>query len=91
MLLQSEERGLPKNEKLVRIPNRSILSETIKEVCNRTQTDLQKNVVRKKVETIQVTDFIHQRIEEADKENAEHVVVYHSDKGIARHAWNSTE
>lgn len=71
-----EERALAKKVKLVRIPNWSILSETTREVSNKTQTDLKKYVERKKVETITVTTFIHSRMIEADKENADQVVVY---------------
>ena len=74
-LQRREERARAKEDKLVRIPNRSVLSETTREVSNRTQTGLKRYVVRKKVEAIQVATFIHSRIEEVDKENTDRVVV----------------
>lgn len=69
-LQRKEERVNAKKDKLFRAHNHSILSETTRDVCNRTQTDLYQDVVHKKAETIQVTTFIHQRVEEADKKNA---------------------
>lgn len=68
-LQRREERARSKKNKLVRIPNRSISSETSKEVSTRIQTYRHECIVRNKVETILVTAFTHQFIEEAKRKN----------------------
>ena len=57
-LQRREERARTKKEELVRVPNCSILSETTREVCNRTQTDLKQYFVRKKIEK-NTSDYFH--------------------------------
>ena len=82
-----EERAREKKDRLLRIPNRSVLSETPAEVTNRTGTTLQDYTVRKEVKMIQVTTYTHKPIREADKESTTDVAVYKTDKGSIRRAW----
>ena len=79
---RTEHCARKEKDTLVRVPNRSILSETTTECCNRTQTYLRKYVVREKVETLQGTTFIHQRIEGIGKENEDQPVVQRNYKCV---------
>ena len=56
-LQQREERAREKKDCLLRIPNRSVLSEMPAEVTNRTGTTLHNYTARKDVKTIQVTTY----------------------------------
>ncbi len=84
---RKEERARNKKDRLLRIPNRSILCETTTEVLNRTGTGLQEYTVRKEVKTIQVTTYTHEPITEAERENAGDVVVCRTENGSIRRAW----
>ena len=83
------ERAREKKDSMLRIPKSSILSETTEEVCNRTGVGLKKYVIRKKVKHVEVSTFIHERVEEGDKENSDQVVVYRTEKSRIRRTWDS--
>ena len=78
-----------KEEEMRKIPPRSILSETSENITRDTGVAMQDYVVHKKVEIIQVTTFIHAKLEETDKENEKKVIVYRSKSGAIRRAWDS--
>ena len=72
---------------MLRIPKKSILSETVSDIVNRTGLPVQNYRVRKHVERIEVTTFIHEQVGDPEKENFDQVAIHRSEKGSIRRAF----
>ncbi len=76
-----EQRKKAKEEEMRHIPPLSFLSENTNEVGNKTGPMAKTYIIRREMEVIKVTTFIHEGVEEANKENRQELVVYRAESG----------
>ena len=72
-----------------RFLNASILSESTQYIVDYCGNELQNYMVRKKVEVVAINTFIHEVLDECEKENLGDVVLYRRSNGNIQRAFKS--